>query len=280
MVLINSGGSGSSCSPFEAQHPVYASEADTGEPGYLDRPHTGGGGWKRGSSSGGTYGSPAPSALGMLAAEVLKSGGGAAAPIDPGQEKYSDGITIKGDKAYRDAIRKQLDDMQKGPVGKKIVDDLDRQGRDGKGVVIKHDAGASPGTAPGDATARLAKETSKDPTTGKITVTKPGAGTSSVVDFPADLGKEIPAFAKYPDGKDAPPNQVPLGHELIHAVHNGDGTNLRSEEFDGDPSGRKSNHEEAQTMGIGPYSGDEMTENALRKEAGHDRPRTSHAKYP
>lgn len=192
-------------------------------------------------------------------------------------EKYSDGITLKGDKAYRDAMRKHLDALKATPTGKKIIDELDRQGRAGKGVTIKHDKGEDPGcSASSD---RFAAATSVDPATGKMKVDTPGKGTSSVIDFPADFS-EHPDLQNYADGSPGPPLAVPLGHEMIHAVHNGDGTNLRKEVYTGDPIVPTSNHEEAQTMGIGPYSGDPMTENALRNDFGHGTPRTSHGKYP
>lgn len=53
MVKINSGGSAGSTASFDAEHPQYASEADDGEPGYLDKPKKGGGWAKRKSSRGG-----------------------------------------------------------------------------------------------------------------------------------------------------------------------------------------------------------------------------------
>ncbi len=43
LVKINSGGSGSGTSSFKITDPFDAESADTGEPGYLDRPRTGGG---------------------------------------------------------------------------------------------------------------------------------------------------------------------------------------------------------------------------------------------
>jgi hypothetical protein len=46
MVKINSGGFGTEVADFEVDDPWYATEADTGEPGYLDRPPKTGGGWK------------------------------------------------------------------------------------------------------------------------------------------------------------------------------------------------------------------------------------------
>jgi hypothetical protein len=63
MVKINSGGMAMQVAEFDADHPVYASEADDGTPGYLDKPKTGGGGWKRGSSKGGQHHAPSAPAL-------------------------------------------------------------------------------------------------------------------------------------------------------------------------------------------------------------------------
>ena len=86
MVRINSGGMALAVSEFDADHPVYASEADDGTPGYLDKPKTGGGGWKRGSSKGGQHHAPSapplpPPALGAPAAPVAGPIAGSLGPF-------------------------------------------------------------------------------------------------------------------------------------------------------------------------------------------------------
>jgi hypothetical protein len=58
LVNINSGGMAMPVAEYDADHPAYASEADDGTPGYLDKPRKGGGGWKRGSSKGGNHHAP------------------------------------------------------------------------------------------------------------------------------------------------------------------------------------------------------------------------------
>ncbi len=187
-------------------------------------------------------------------------------------EKYSDGITITGPKDYRDKVRANLDQLKQTPSGREVLDKLDAQGRDGKGVTIKppvnppDDNGTTRNDPASDA---LPKSAHLDPTTGRIVVDEPGKGTSSTVEFDPDYEP------KNLDGTIKRPASIGLGHELIHATHNGSGTNLRDFQDPTDPGGT-SNHEEAQTIGRGAYSADHPTDNTLRDEMGFPR-RTSHS---
>ncbi|MBL8900915.1 MAG: hypothetical protein JNM84_25000 [Planctomycetes bacterium] len=65
------------------------------------------------------------------------------------------------------------------------------------------------------------------------------------------------------------PPYIALGHELIHALHSLSGDMYTDSNGDIDVM-----HEEARTCGIGPYSGQRISENALRKEHGLTPPRT------
>jgi len=63
------------------------------------------------------------------------------------------------------------------------------------------------------------------------------------------------------------PAFVPLAHELIHALHSLEGTLIeRSKKVSVD--GKQVVAEEARTTGIGKYSGEEISENAIRGEWG------------
>lgn len=66
MVKINCGGMALPVAAFDADHPMYAADCDDGTPGYLDRPPTGGGGWKRGSSKGGNHQAPSSPPMPMI----------------------------------------------------------------------------------------------------------------------------------------------------------------------------------------------------------------------
>lgn len=187
-------------------------------------------------------------------------------------ERYSDGIVIKGPKEYREKVRARLDELKETESGRKILAEIDRQGRAGKGVVIVP-------AAPGDNHCRVTgtvddafpKDAAVNPATGRVDVKTPGNGTTSEVGFNPDYSKT------YPDGTPCRSPAIGLGHELVHAGHNGNGTNLAGFEDPTDPgTADPSNHEEAQTIGRGAYEGNSPTDNSLRDETGFKR-RTSHA---
>jgi RHS repeat-associated protein len=94
------------------------------------------------------------------------------------------------------------------------------------------------------------------------------------------------------------PLEVVLGHELIHTLHDAEGTRDNSGDdytyniegiFDWQyQSGSETitrnrgtgfPREEAKTVGLGEYSNDEITENALRKQWGYDE-RATYNSYP
>ena len=189
-------------------------------------------------------------------------------------EEYSDGITIHGPKDYRDKVRARLDELRQQPSGQQLIDALDEQGRNGKGVdIYNYESSTDPINATATPTGTwqdaYPTATHTDPTSGRIIVDTPGAGTSTDVHFNPDT------VFPYADGSGNAPSSVVLGHELIHARHNGDGTNLVNFPDASDPGGM-SNHEEAQTIGRGAYTGDPLTENTIRNDMGLNKPRNSH----
>lgn len=186
-------------------------------------------------------------------------------------ERYSDGIVIKGTTEYREKVREHLDTLKRTPTGRLLLERIDAQGRDGKGVVIYSVPPAENQCMP-TGTWRDSRPVSAalDASTGKISVATPGNGTTSEVGFNPDYEPQ------YPGGESCRSPAIGLGHELIHAMHNGDGTNLGTYADSTDlgvPGG--SNHEEAQTIGRGAYANDPITDNALRRDLGY-KPRTSH----
>lgn len=220
---------------------------------------------------------PTPYDLSSAAGELLSRLGDAARDLYHSifGEKYSDGITIKGDKAYRQKVRARLDELKKTKSGKQILNTLDAQGRAGKGVVITSvGPGQNQCKPTGNAKDAYPVTAALNSKTGRVDVTKAGKGTSSEVGFNPDYE---PKYTSGPNkGKSCRSPAIGLGHELLHAQHNGEGKNLRkfSDPTDkGVPGG--SNHEEAQTIGRGAYKGDKPTDNSLRQETGY-KPRTSH----
>src|SRR5262249_46321613 len=65
-----------------------------------------------------------------------------------------------------------------------------------------------------------------------------------------------------------------LGHELIHALHNSEGTNRVREP---DPKDTGGDQEESWAMGINDHTGEEISENNLLKDLGADYRRKDHS---
>ena len=63
------------------------------------------------------------------------------------------------------------------------------------------------------------------------------------------------------------PPAVVLGHELIHALRNATGRNVKAFDYRSIEAGTAT-HEEAAAIGLGAYSGGPFTDNALRRELG------------
>lgn len=93
-----------------------------------------------------------------------------------------------------------------------------------------------------------------------------GVGTGSTVKYNPDV-----AIWMYDDkwNEIGSPPQLVLGHELIHALHNSDGTNQGT---DPDPNAPASEptipKEEAYTIGTGSWDGTSPTENSMRSDLG------------
>ncbi len=72
----------------------------------------------------------------------------------------------------------------------------------------------------------------------------------------------------YPDGSACAAPYTWLFHELIHVLHAMGGTLLDAIPDGSDPAPAGSNHEESWTVGRGPYAGEPVSENSLRRAAG------------
>lgn len=173
-------------------------------------------------------------------------------------EDYGNGIVIKGPKEYRDAVKADLDALQKTKTGKKLLEEI---GKSGKTITIKPipsdrtQANAFAGPESDDAYIN-ADGTSND---GSDTTIKYNPTLS--LDYTGEDGNT----------HTIPPNEV-LAHEMIHGLHNANGENRKKIP---DPADPDDNLEEAQTIGVHGYENEPITERKLSEEAGRS-PRPDH----
>ncbi|MCX7112742.1 MAG: M91 family zinc metallopeptidase [Proteobacteria bacterium] len=153
---------------------------------------------------------------------------------DSKTETYAQGIQVKGSSQFRKDTKAALDRVNATPTGKLVIDDVVRSG---KTVTIVET------TDPNGFSKDFTEDANRKPdgTAGK--------GSSSTIAF-------NPSFK--PDGL---PNELILGHELIHAQNKAYGVRET-----GITGGTKD--EELKTVGLPPYPESGMTENSLRKDLG------------
>ena len=204
----------------------------------------------------GEIGAPSPGAGGMGGVAAGLAMAGLSTPINPNASAYGKGgaaapgsgyknIVIKGSAAFRKKTLADLAKLEKTKTGKLILDTIANGGHT---VTI-----SELDMATAQKNGGLTKAT--DPPKAKD-----GTGSDSSVRYNPDLKKQV----TLDDGSkaDVPPEDI-LGHELIHAAHNGDGSNLRDV-----PNPNGGNMEEARTTGRDPYQNDPMTENKLLDDLG------------
>lgn len=209
------------------------------------------------------------------AASVLL--GGAYYPEEVDEEEYN-GIVIRGTHAFREKVRSQLDELASKPNGRRIVDELERQAATGKGTTIEYGPNRAAPYDPSAAEAAGSDYKGRD--VGWV-VTQPGEGSGTAVSWDPDSEIDCKT-GRYGSGTHGGSSSgTALGHELIHACHNGKGNALNGRTYD-DPgappaakrSGKPTGYvEEARTIGQPPYESSDdgcVTENDLRKERGED----------
>ena len=185
------------------------------------------------------------------------AGGAAAGAPDPGQEEYSKNLIIKGSPEFRAKVKADLDKLAATKTGKSIIDAI----ANGKHTVTITELDKTSAQNNGGLC------TPKDAAAAK----DPSKGSDSTVSYSPEFSGD-----KYTDqnGKEVDhPAELYLGHELIHAVHNSEGTNKANVP---DPAEPDSNQEESQTIGINDHKDKDMTENNLLKDLGYDYTRTNH----
>jgi hypothetical protein len=216
-------------------------------------------------------------------------------------ERYNEGIVIEGSPNYRKKVREYLNKLKQTETGRQIIDALAEAGRQGKITTIKdggeRDNSATPAgnrwlsyprrvridgivyelRDEGGRMMAINQSTGEEiavnqiDSVNRIEILERGEGVGSIVHF--DPCHE----PKYEEsGKSCRSPDIALGHELIHALHNAQGENLRLFRDPSDKQAGGSNHEEARTIGRGAYENEALTDNNLRRERGFPR-RTSHA---
>lgn len=151
---------------------------------------------------------------------------------DVGSQTYAKGIVIKGSPQFRKDTSASLDRLKATPTGAKIISGLSSSG---KTVTLEETTKAN------GSCRRLSDEANRQADG------KPGKGSDSAVSF-------NPSFT--PHGM---PNELVLGHELIHATHNAQG--VRETAL---TKGVK--NAELQTVGLPPFPEKGLTENSLRAD--------------
>lgn len=181
--------------------------------------------------------------------------------------EYNDHITIEGSPEYQAAVVRDLDRMAATESGRRTLDEF---AKTGKNVTIKpipaggqFDNGFCDYANPADNVAGKGLPNADG---------TPGTGADGVITYNPSLTNEYTGA----DGKTytQEPFEV-LNHEMIHAVHQGQGNDRFGEKK---PS-PQDNVEEMQTIGTKDgthdFTNDPVTEAALSKEQG-DSPRPDH----
>lgn len=196
MVKINSGGAGTPTSTQTIDDPLDAEPADTGEPGYLDKPRSGGGKGRNRRTLTGQHAPP-------FSTKVLPGGAiqvGNSIVINPSPT----------DPDFQNKVLGDLTEMSNHPSGMQTLNEVNNSGHT---ATIQHTA--TPG---GNATTFDSNQDATpagQPALGGGTGT--GNGTNSTIDYNPDF--EPPTAA---DPSINRPADVGLNHELSHFL---DGAN-------------------------------------------------------
>lgn len=261
MVKINSGGAGTPIAPAKIAGPLDAEHADTGEPGYCDRPYKGGGGGGR--KWGTTNIQHAPQVKYHTHTVKKDSKGKTVLDKDgkpvmvPGYSVGGDNLIVQGDDNFTSKTMDNLSELYNTPTGKKVIDDINKSKH--KTTVVELDKKTAQENG--------GKQISDDQKAGETA----GKGSGGTVAYNPDV-----PYGPFEDqnGKKAPlPNSSALAHELIHAKHAAEGTDKLP---NAEPAEPTSNEEESQTIGIHGHKDDPVTENQILKELGSDKQRTDH----
>jgi type VI secretion system secreted protein VgrG len=191
MVKINSGGAAMGTSPAIIDDPLDAETADTGEPGYLDRPRTGGG--RRGRNRRTLNGQHAP----PFQTTTLPNG----------DIRVGNGFIIRNDPNDPTFQQKVLDDMtlmSNYPTGMNTLNSLNNSGQT---TTIQHQPTGGNSYNPDNVGDAMPSGTSGN--FGSGTVNGTGNGSGGTVNYNPDN----------PRTNALRPRDVGLHHELSHSDH-------------------------------------------------------------
>jgi type VI secretion system secreted protein VgrG len=248
MVNINSGGAATPTSPFQMADPLDAEHADTGEPGYLDRPRTGGGGGGRRWRTVDGYHAPV----------VTRN--------DDGSYQVQS-VVVRGTPEYQQAVLTDLAQMSNTTNGQQLLDDLEATGQ--TTTITEQVPAPNPPNAfagPGNSTpadfqaATPAGQPVFDGAGNPLTDASGNQLSGTGTGVPSNVGYNPDQWPD-PTSDHNAPGDVILFHELQHSK------NQQNGQFDGTPrtDGFTTNEE---FNAIGP-------ENQYRDERGVER-RTNH----
>ncbi len=236
---INSGGVATGPSFPNMEEPLDAETSDTGEPGYLDRPRSGGGSGGRRSK---------------------KLTGNRLPPITQnpdGSFQVGNNIRVAGTPEFCDKTLTNLSTLSSTQTGNNIINELDNGTHQTTITELDMATAQRNGALAGP--------------TDRAGATTPGVGSGTNIRYNPDLVDNT--YVDENGNNQTVPIESTLGHEMIHAVHNDQGTNLRNNP---EPAEAGSNEEESQTIGIHGHSDDEMTENNILRDMNQPMRRDDH----
>ena len=260
MVKINCGAMAPPMVPAKIGDPLDAEQADTGEPGYCDKPRKGGGGGGRRWRT--TNLQHAPAVKRVETAKKTSDGKTVLGPdgkpvMVPGYAVGGDNLIVQGDDNFTSKTMNNLSELNNTPTGKKVIDDINKSKFQTTIVELDKKTARENG----------GKQVSDDQKAGET----PGKGTGGVVAYNPDV--PYGPFEDQNHNKAPLPGASALGHELIHAKHAAEGNDKLP---NAEPAEPTSNEEESQTIGVHSHKDDPVTENQILKELGSKQQRTNH----
>jgi uncharacterized Zn-binding protein involved in type VI secretion len=169
--------------------------------------------------------------------------------------QYNSQITIEGSPAYQATVVADLNRFLSTPTGQRWAEAYNTTGRH---ITIRaippgeqQNNGGTTRVSPNDALIHV----NPDGTESR------GAGSNSIITY-------NPSYTGYYRGEDgntyeSAPYET-LGHEMIHSLHNANGENRRDIP-DTQPNG--DNQEEARTIGVHGYEGEDISERQMSEDA-------------
>ncbi len=239
MIKINSGGVATGPSFPSIDSPLDAEAADTGEPGYLDRPRTGGGGGGRRRRT----------LTGNRLPNVRQN--------PDGSFQVGNSIRVEGTPEFCNKALTNLSTLSSTRTGNSVITALDN----GTHQTTIRELDMARAQQNGALATRVDRAGS----------TTPGTGSDTIIEYNPDLVDN--SYVDENGVNHTVPIESTLGHEMIHAVHNDQGTNLRD---NAEPAEAGSNEEESQTIGIHGHADDPMTENNILEDMNQPIRRDDH----